>query len=102
MAVNDHCSAGCQKSLVELNSPTTQTDNNTIPIMLTCKGDCDFYIGSGVYKDPDTKTFECIQTPVFRISKIVDEKKGCCVELELLQPQTECGTVPPSCQSGSL
>lgn len=72
---------------------------NTIPLILICKNDCDCFIGSGVFKDPSTNTFKCFETPVFRVSKIDQEKK--IALLELLQPQTSNGKISPfSCKNG--
>lgn len=62
---------------------------NTIPIILICKSNCEYFIGSGVFNDPITNNFKCFQTPVFRLTKIDEEKK--IITLELLQPQDSSG-----------
>lgn len=66
---------------------------NTIPIMLICRESCGVFIGSGVFKHGET--FECMKTPVFRVSKVIKEEDGACnVKLELLQPQCKFGDIP--------
>ncbi|KXZ12713.1 hypothetical protein AXI59_16250 [Bacillus nakamurai] len=77
-----------------LNSPLEMGANfNTIPIMLICQSTCDFFIGSGVFES--NEAFECFKTPVFRVSKVIEEHDDqCCVELELLQPHCETWSNP--------
>ena len=72
---------------------------NTVPLMLVCKSNCNYFIGSGVFVDPTTNIFKCFETPVFRVAKI-DQEKNIAI-LELLQPQTSDGdTSPFSCKNG--
>ncbi len=72
---------------------------NTIPIILICESNCEYFIGSGVFKDPLTSNFKCFQTPVFRLSRI-DEQQGIII-LELLQPQDSNGNISYfSCRKG--
>jgi|GEM_PF-6183116 len=70
---------------------TSEYRYNTIPIILICKSNCEYFIGSGVFKDPLTGNFKCFQTPVFRLTKI-NEEKGI-ITLELLQPQDSNGNI---------
>ncbi|WP_404996866.1 CotY/CotZ family spore coat protein [Caldifermentibacillus hisashii] len=88
------CQFGCETSLRELRHPGMNFDCNAIPFMLICKGTCDFFVGTGVFRDTTTTppTFECLETPVFRVVK-VDE--NCCAKLELLQPRDAAGGPVP-------
>jgi hypothetical protein len=71
---------------------------NTIPLLLMCKNNCNWYVASGVFEDPLTREFKCFETPVFRLNKLDHEEK--IAILELLQPQTSNGEVPPfSCKN---
>lgn len=79
----------------EFNLPLTKNNFDTIPIMLICKDKCDFYIGSGIFRKPNTIILECFKTPIFRVAKFLDSS-ACCVVLELLQPQNEDGKIPSS------
>lgn len=78
----------------DFHSPLeVRTNIDTIPIMLLCKGTCEFFIGSGVFHTHEA--IECFKTPVFRVSKVIeDDHDQCCVELELLQPQGKNGGIP--------
>ena len=62
--------------------------------MLLCKGTCDFFIGSGVFRSDEA--IECFKTPIFRVSKVIEghDHEKCCVEFELLQAQCENGEIP--------
>ncbi|SEQ08093.1 CotY/CotZ family spore coat protein [Piscibacillus halophilus] len=89
------CDTGCKQSVKDLLSPTAQPngDNDTVPFILYCKGDCGPFIGQSVVTNQvgmDT-VFNCLETPIFRVSKV---KKDCCAELELLLPVTEGGSTP--------
>ncbi|MDD3392245.1 MAG: CotY/CotZ family spore coat protein [Bacilli bacterium] len=66
---------------------------NTIPLMFMCQDNCDWYISSGVFKDPITNNFKCFETPIFRVIKVDKEKQV--VVLELLQSQTLNGEIAP-------
>ncbi|MGP4073097.1 CotY/CotZ family spore coat protein [Piscibacillus sp. B03] len=95
------CDTGCKQSINDLLSPTTgpTTNNDTVPFILYCKGDCDEFIGKSVITVQRTQgqntftEFDCIETPVFRVSKV---KKNCCAELELLLPVNMGGQTPGS------
>ena len=63
--------------------------------MLICKDTCDFFMGSGIFRKPNSMIFECFKTPIFRVTKFLDSSE-CCVVLELLQPQNEEGKIPSS------
>ncbi|MGF7016197.1 CotY/CotZ family spore coat protein [Ornithinibacillus bavariensis] len=82
-AQDDCCTTGCEQSIEQLLAPTTANGPTTIPFLLYCKGDCDLFFATGVR--PDNSTFDCIETPVFKAKKF---KKNCCVELELLEFET--------------
>ena len=79
----------------EFNLPLKKNNFNTIPIMLICKDTCDFFMGSGIFRKPNTMIFECFKTPIFRVTKFLDSSE-CCVVLELLQPQNDEGKIPSS------
>lgn len=95
------CDTGCKQSINDLLSPTTgpTTNNDTVPFILYCKGDCHPFIGQSVITTtrtagPNTFTqFDCFETPIFRVSKV---KKNCCAEIELLLPVTQGGSTPGS------
>ncbi|WP_163971485.1 CotY/CotZ family spore coat protein [Oceanobacillus halotolerans] len=98
---NGCCSTGCENSIEQLLSPAgingTTPVNDTIPFILYCKGECEPFIGSGVYQaqlggSPNTY-FGCVETPIFRAKEFVDDEE-CCVRLELLLPVTEGGSTP--------
>lgn len=93
----DCCSTSCEQSIKDLLSPTTNnntTGNTTIPFILYCKDNCSPFISSAVYQAPISNTgntfFGCVETPVFRAKKFVNDG-DCCVILELLLPVTETG-----------
>ncbi|MEC1694110.1 CotY/CotZ family spore coat protein [Schinkia azotoformans] len=67
---------------------------NTIPFMLISNGTCDFFIGKGIFSHNEGKSLESFKTPFFRVDKFIDDR-DCCVQLELLQAQTEEGTASP-------
>ncbi|MEN2768817.1 CotY/CotZ family spore coat protein [Ornithinibacillus xuwenensis] len=104
---NNCCTTGCEQSIRDLLSPATANGNTTIPFLLYCKGDCDLFFATGVAQNGNGAAFDCIETPVFRAKKF---KKGCCVELELLEfetnsggggsliptPQDNCDFIPPN------
>lgn len=92
------CSTGCEQSIRDLLSPTANGNGpTTIPFFLYCKGDCDPFIGSGVFRQrigqSQNFALRCVQSPIFRAKKFVD-KGECCVQLELLLPVTEGGSTP--------
>lgn len=94
------CSTSCERSIEELLSPSTNGNMNrptTIPFILYCKGDCDAFIGSSVYRSQIGQSgnfaFNCVETPIFRAKQFVDDSEDC-VKLELLQPVTEGGSAP--------
>lgn len=72
---------------------------NTIPLILVCRCNCQYYISSGIFRDHITNSYKCFETPVFRLCKIDEERKSCV--LELLQPQNSDGEIAPfSCTKG--
>ncbi|WP_173917614.1 CotY/CotZ family spore coat protein [Halobacillus sp. Marseille-Q1614] len=94
----DGCNSSCKNSLRELLSPTGNGNGpTTIPFALYCKGDCEPFIGSGIFKSPvggsGMTALRCVETPIFRAKKFVDEDE-CCVQLELLLPVTMGGSTP--------
>lgn len=91
------CDVGCERAIRELLSPTENANGNTtIPFILYCK-DCKPFIGSGIVRRPlgmSGNTFlDCLQTPIFKAKKFVDDDKNC-VKLELLIPVTMGGSQP--------
>lgn len=91
---NDCCDTSCEESIKSLTAPSGVVAD-TVPLMFICEGDCDFFVGSGVFRDTvgANTFFECIETPLFRVKEIV-EGTECCAVLELLQPQTARGVQP--------
>ncbi|MEC5424552.1 CotY/CotZ family spore coat protein [Virgibacillus sp. C22-A2] len=98
---DDCCTTSCEDSIRQLLSPTGNGNGNgptSIPFILYCKGDCDPFIGSGVIQKPIGQSgnvaFRCVESPIFRAKKFVNDDKDCCVKLELLLPVTEGGATP--------
>ena len=87
--------SSCNNCMKKFNLPLTKNNFDTIPIMLICKDKCDFFMGSGIFRKPNTMILECFKTPFFRVTKFLDNS-DCCVVLELLQPQNEEGEIPSS------
>ncbi|MFZ3579458.1 CotY/CotZ family spore coat protein [Virgibacillus sp. DJP39] len=97
-ATNGCCTTSCEQSIEDLLSPVANGNGNgftTIPFILYC--DCEPFIASGVFQAPiggsGNTAFRCVETPIFRAKKFVDEDE-CCVKLELLLPVTEGGSTP--------
>jgi len=90
---SDDCEVGCKESLRNLLSPAAALDNDTIPFILYC--DCEPFIGQSVVQATvgGNRVFQCLQSPVFRVSKVKDD---CCAVLEILLPVTEGGSTPGS------
>lgn len=88
----DTCFTSCDRSIDELISPFEENRerlrHNTIPFILFCRGNCKPFIGSGVrrrrHRESDRHFFECVESPIFRAKKFVND--GNCVLLELLKP----------------
>ncbi|WP_181348037.1 CotY/CotZ family spore coat protein [Thalassobacillus sp. CUG 92003] len=92
------CSTGCVQSIRDLISPMENgNDFTAIPFALYCKGDCEPFIGSGIFRSPvggsGMTALRCVETPIFQAKKFVD-KEECCVQLELLLPVTMGGSTP--------
>lgn len=87
--VNDTCKTGCDQSIQDLLSPSTNkpAKNTTIPFILYCKDSCKPFFGTGVSQEPRRGgfDFDCIESPIFRAKKF-DKNNECCVQLELLEP----------------
>ena len=84
VADRDHgCSTSCERSIRDLLSPAGANGNGdtTVPFTLYCK-DCKPFFASGLRKKTGPGYY-CIETPVFRAVKFVDDH---CVKLELLKP----------------
>lgn len=94
----DCCTTSCKCSVHDLLSPEQEdmrTRYTTIPFMLTCKKSCQTFIGKGVYSDrngDNSRYFGCVATPILKAKKFVKGSENC-VELELLLPATEGGSV---------
>ncbi|MCA0971969.1 spore coat protein [Halobacillus litoralis] len=81
--VADHCcDTSCEQSIRDLISPSTGNGNTTVPFVLYCK-DCKPFFASGLKKKASSHGYHCIETPVFKAKKFVDDN---CVKLELLKP----------------
>lgn len=93
-AEEDNCFTGCDRSIADLLSPVEENRDrfrhNTIPFMLTCKGNCKSFVGSGVRKvrRGNHDFFDCVESPVFRVKSFV-RNSDTCVRLELLLPVSE-------------
>ncbi len=90
------CEVGCKHSIESLVSPAQNlVENDTVPFVLYCKGDCSPFIGQSVVQATvgANRVFQCFESPIFRINKIKDD---CCAEIELLLPVTEGGSTPGS------
>lgn len=74
------CDVSCEESIEALLSPAAQNDLDTVPFMLYCEGTCDLFKGKG-FMESETNTFQCVQSPVFRVKKMLDD---CCAVLEIL------------------
>lgn len=95
------CLKGCDQSIKNFLSPmmTSGNGSTTIPFALYCKGDCDPFIGSGVFRSPvggsGMTALRCVASPIFRARKFVyKDRDKCCVQLELLLPITMGGSTP--------
>ncbi|WP_079479240.1 CotY/CotZ family spore coat protein [Halobacillus salinus] len=83
VAALDHCcDTSCERSIRDLLSPASENGNTTIPFLLYCK-DCKPFFASGLKKKAMEAGYYCIETPVFKAKKFVDDN---CVKLELLKP----------------
>lgn len=86
-AEEDSCRTGCDRSIEELLSPALENvrrpRHNTIPFILFTKECGKAFTGVGVRKGRDS--FECIESPIFRVRSFVDNSRNC-VRLELLEP----------------
>jgi len=84
------CTISCERSIEDLLSPGVTmpvSRNTTVPfILFTGKGGKPF-IGSGFVPvtDNDTTTFQCLESPVFKVRGFERNSKYC-VKLELLTP----------------
>lgn len=98
---SDHCATSCYRSIQQLRGKIneTVTQHTTIPFILYCAGTCEPFVGSGVFQGPakrgDGTFFGCVETPVFRAIKFVDNS-DCCVKLELLLPVSDGCEVEPN------
>jgi len=94
----DCCTTSCKCSINDLLSPEqedTRTRYTTIPFVLTCRNSCRTFVGKGVYSDlnaDNTRFFGCVTTPILKAKRFVEGSENC-VELELLLPVTEDGTI---------
>lgn len=80
-ALDNCCDTSCERSIRDLLSPASENGNTTIPFLLYCK-DCKPFFASGL-KAKNGNGYYCIETPVFKAKKFVDDN---CVKLELLKP----------------
>lgn len=96
---NGCCHSSCEQSIKDLLSGGSNNNNNggptTVPFMLYCKGDCKPFFGNGIYSGNNNNGgfFNCVESPVFRAKKFVNEGSHC-VRLELLLPVTADGSFP--------
>jgi len=78
------CTYSCNQSIQELVGGLNASAYNTIPVMLTCKGDCDIFVGTGVARSTAVPTgFDVGRAVVFRVADV--DPETCCATLELLQ-----------------
>lgn len=99
--VEDDCYVSCESSINQLRSRHNHSDlspaNTTIPFILYCNHTCQPFVGSGIFKAPESDGckpfFGCVESPIFRAKKFTKEK-GNCVILEILLPVTEDCDIP--------
>lgn len=85
VAGSDDCASGCNRAIEELIGDLTPTNNfNTIPVLLTCKGTCNLFVGTGSRRT-GANTREIGISVVFRVVNVDPETS--CATLELLQLQ---------------
>lgn len=93
-AEEDSCFTGCDRSIADLLSPAEDNRDrfrhNTIPFILTCKGNCKPFVGSGVHRvrRGNRDFFDCVESPIVRAKSFV-RGSDTCVRLELLVPVGE-------------
>lgn len=80
--VENGCQFSCSSAIQELMGGNV-SPNNTIPIMLTCSGTCDLFVGSGVRRNGTATGLDVINSIVFRVNDV--DPETCCATLELLQ-----------------
>lgn len=97
----DDCAVSCESSIQQLLRGHDETElkpaHTTIPFVLFCSHTCRPFIGSGIFQSPpdqaDCTFFGCVESPVFRAKRFVDNSDHC-VSLELLLPVTDDCDVP--------
>ncbi|WAA13081.1 CotY/CotZ family spore coat protein [Fervidibacillus halotolerans] len=81
--VENDCQFSCDTAIQELVGGAS-SPYNTIPVMLTCKGTCELFVGHGVRRSDETDTeLDVINSIVFRVNDV--DPETCCATLELLQ-----------------
>lgn len=81
----DDCASGCNRAIDELIGDLTPANNlNTVPVLLTCKGTCNLFVGSGARRSNDG-TLDIGVAVAFRVADVDPETS--CATLELLQLQ---------------
>lgn len=80
--VENDCQYSCNTAIQELVEGTNSR-YNTIPVILTCKGDCEPFVGHGVQRVSSGTTFDLLHSIVFRVNDV--DPETCCATLELLQ-----------------
>ncbi len=85
--MEDCCDVSCDRSINDLLGTAPVSNNNTVPFMLFCKGDCKPFKGFGVKREmTGGNTFlNCFEGFIFRVKKVDDD---CCALIEILEPST--------------
>lgn len=87
------CASGCRTALHELCGQVQGAMYTTIPVSLICRSTCDYFIGMGVRRAPDTPTTRVAwESVVFRVIDV--DPETCCATLELLQAYSVTNPVP--------
>ncbi|WP_138416397.1 CotY/CotZ family spore coat protein [Aquibacillus sediminis] len=89
--IDNGCITSCERSIADLLGETAPTsENDTVPVILYCKGDCKPFQGFGV---PEDDLWNAFGSFYFRV-KSVDEDN--CAVLELLRDPNDDDECPKS------
>lgn len=85
------CVSGCGTSIDELTGGLPIVNNfNTVPVLLTCKGTCDLFVGTGARR-ANTDDIDIVESVAFRVVDV--DPETCCATLEFLQ-EGDVGATP--------
>ncbi|MBB6453068.1 spore coat protein Z [Salirhabdus euzebyi] len=77
--VIEECDVSCEQSITDLLGENETSPNDTVPVMLYCKGNCEPFKGYGVYNNTAR---DVVSSYYFRVKEVDEE---CCATLELLR-----------------